>query len=639
MPGVCCWREGIREALATAGAAVTEVEVRTPPPPVAAAPGRSAPRMPWLPRPVRQPLVRAYRLARRAAGAAVRGVATLADRRREDRRRRQLVTSLDGATLVVAESVAAAQVAVDAGAGGLRLWVLALPAEPLRREAPSDYGAQVAALAPRVGGFLTDSDPAREAIERAAASVRPRVEIFPPLAVDWTCPSCASPSPADLRDSDPPEVRQLSLWRDLIEAIRSGRVPAVPYSFPAARLLGVGAQWTPAGRPDWTQSSATSALRGPADPPTGTWSTDAQRRAARTVLRAVTPVAPATPRRARRVVVSGYDLKFVRELAARLDARADLNVTLDEWVSLAQGSKDTETLVREADSIFAEWARPSAAWLSRRKRPDQVLVVRLHRYELDFPYPREIDMDAVDAVVHVSPPIARRIREELRWPAEKLVYIPNFVDVDWLDRPKLPQARFGIGFVGMEFANKRFDLALDVLAEVRRHDPRFTLFVRSTMPWDNVYAWARPQEREFVGWCFERLERDPLLRGAVVFDAPGRDMARWYRRVGHVLSMSDIESFHLAVAEGMASGAVPVIRPWPGAMEIYDKEWIHASVEDAAAAVLASADEEVWAERAARARAEIRRKVDPERVVRAWADLLHGDVASARGCFAEYLTS
>ncbi len=83
-------------------------------------------------------------------------------------------------------------------------------------------------------------------------------------------------------------------------------------------------------------------------------------------------------------------------------------------------------------------------------------------------YPRDIAMENVDAVVHVSPLVGRRIRGELGWPAEKLVYIPNFLDVDWLDRPKLPDARFGIGMVGMEWANKRLDLALDVLAEVRR---------------------------------------------------------------------------------------------------------------------------------------------------------------------------
>jgi glycosyltransferase involved in cell wall biosynthesis len=331
--------------------------------------------------------------------------------------------------------------------------------------------------------------------------------------------------------------------------------------------------------------------------------------------------------------VSGFDLKFVRELAEHLANRPDLEVTVDEWPGLAERSPATKELVAAAGSILAEWARPSAAWLSEQKQPGQILVVRLHRYELDFPYPRQIDIANVDAVVYVSPPIGRRIQDELGWPADKLVHIPNFLAVARFDRPKLPEARFGLGLVGMEWMNKRLDLALDLLAAVRRQDRRYTLFVRSVMPWENQYAWSQPAERQYVSWCFERIERDPVLRGAVSFDPPGRDMARWYRRVGHLLSMSDIESFHMAAAEGMASGAVPVIRPWPGAAEIYRGEWIHRSVEDAAAAVLANADPDAWQERAASAKAEITRKVDPAAVVCAWADLLHGDLAAARSQF------
>jgi hypothetical protein len=86
----------------------------------------------------------------------------------------------------------------------------------------------------------------------------------------------------------------------------------------------------------------------------------------------------------------------------------------------------------------------------------------------------------------------------------------------------------------------------------------------------------------------------------------------------------------------MASGAVPVVRPWPGAGEVYDKQWIHAGVEEAAGSVLESSDDREWAERAARARAEIRRTYDPVAVVDAWADLLHGDLPRAREHFAAY---
>jgi glycosyltransferase involved in cell wall biosynthesis len=335
-------------------------------------------------------------------------------------------------------------------------------------------------------------------------------------------------------------------------------------------------------------------------------------------------------------VLAGFDLKFAADLGERLNRRTDLELEIDDWPALAQQTDHTLARLERAQSIFAEWARTSAVWLSKRKRPDQFLAVRLHRFELDAPYPREMDIADIDAVVYIAPLFGRRIRDELGWPVEKLVYIPNFLEVDWFDRPKLPGAQFTLGFVGLEFIRKRFDLALDLLSEVRRSDPRFTMVVRGVMPWDNKYAWQNPEEREYVGWCFERIERDPLLRNAVTFHSPGRDMARWFRRLGFIVSTSDEEGSHASVAEGMASGAVPVVRPWPGAAEIYDKEWVHGSTSEAAAAVLASADPVVWAERSARAQREIRRSHNPTAVVEAWADLLHRDVAGARRYFAEF---
>lgn len=679
VPGVCCWRYAVREAFAAAGTAVAEAVWTAPdaPRPTRGV-TRSTPRLPRLPRPVRWPLVRAYR-------GIGRGRRLLADRLRAARSHRHaagqqlvLAPQLSGAALVVAESAEAAAAAIAAGVPGRRVWPLVLPVErppaepraaaqpvadqasgggrtrgyqagdglpgdhpagdhpvgePPAGEPPTEHpgagGAGLAAeraVAGAVGGFLTGSEPDRESVERAVASYRVRVEVFPPLAPDRSCPACAPPTGPAQGPADLPGPRQLARWRAAAGQSAAGQ-PTGGQS-PAVGPAGVR---IPTPRAGWTPAPAVPPGPGSDRAPAPEGSAEAQVRAARTLLGTVTPDRPPHPRPARPTLVTGFDLKFVSELAGHLDDRADLEVTVDAWPGLSEPSARTERLAARAESVLAEWARPSAVWLSRRKRPGQVLVVRLHRYELDFPYPRDIAIDNVDAVVHVSPPIGHRIRDELGWPPEKLVHIPNFVPVGWLDRPKLPDARFGLGFVGMEWRNKRFDLALDLLAEVRRQDPRFALFVRSVLPWHNRYAWSRPEEREYAVWCFARIEQDPLLRGAVTFDPPGRDMARWYRRAGHVLSMSDVESFHMTVAEGMASGAVPVIRPWPGAAEIYDGEWIHSSVGDAAAAVLAAADPDVWAERAARAKAEIGRTADPAAVVRAWADLLHGDLDAARG--------
>ncbi|MCP2327374.1 glycosyltransferase involved in cell wall biosynthesis [Hamadaea flava] len=617
--GVCCWRNAVRAAFTEAGAAVSEIGVEPAPAATAAVGPPGAGRAARLPRVVRRPAGLAYRGAQQVTRAVRAELqAYTDDGRRAKANLRRLGADTSRTDVIVAESAEVAAAALAAGAPGGRLWVATWPAERLLAGVDSGPAAQIARLAANIAGVLTDSELARESVERAAHATRLRVEIFPPIAVDRPCDEC---SPAAAL---PAPAAPLAVWRDL----RNGQTLG-SYSFVAARWAGLGAGWEPSPLLDWAQVGQGVSLSVPAAEPPDPWTAERQVAAARRVLAATLPVRTGSGRR-RRVLVSGYDLKFARELAGRLAAHDDLDLRLDSWPSLGQRSPATSGLLAQADAVFAEWARPSAVWLSQNKRPGQTLILRLHRYELDAPYPRDIDIDRVDAVVHVSPPIRGRILGELGWPADKLVYIPNYLDVDLFDRRKVPGARFGIGFVGMEFMNKRFDLALDVLAAVRREDPRFTLHVRSVMPWDNAYAWPRAAEREFVGWCLERIERDPLLRGAVAFDRPGGDMARWYRKVGHVLSMSDIESFHLAAAEGMASRAIPVIRPWPGSAEIYSAEWIQPSVEAAATAILASADEQSWVDRGERAYAEIRATADPARTVAAWADLLHGDVGAAR---------
>ena len=67
---------------------------------------------------------------------------------------------------------------------------------------------------------------------------------------------------------------------------------------------------------------------------------------------------------------------------------------------------------------------------------------------------------------------------------------------------------------------------------------------------------ANPAEREHYAAALRRVQRSPLLRGAVVFDDAGPDVAAWLRRVGFVLSTSDDESFHVAPGggHGVASG-------------------------------------------------------------------------------------
>jgi glycosyltransferase involved in cell wall biosynthesis len=330
-----------------------------------------------------------------------------------------------------------------------------------------------------------------------------------------------------------------------------------------------------------------------------------------------------------KVVVAGHDLKFFMRLVALLRLRPGVEVRVDQWAALGEHDPEhSRELAEWADVVICEWCGPNAIWYSRHKRKGSRLLVHLHRFELYSDYPGRVRIANVDQVICVSDHYARLTRELTGWPADKVVTVPNPLDTAQLGRAKLDGARFNLGLIGMVPMRKRLDLALDVLEELRRDDDRYQLSVKSGMPWEHWWVWQNPDEREHYTTALRRVQRSPLLRDAVVFDDAGPDVPAWLRRIGFVLSTSDDESFHVAPAEGMASGAVPVIRHWPGAETIYDQRWIAQTPAEMAAAIrAASADEQTWRAAAELARQQVR-AFDIESVARTWHALLAGSLPS-----------
>jgi len=332
-----------------------------------------------------------------------------------------------------------------------------------------------------------------------------------------------------------------------------------------------------------------------------------------------------------KVVIAGHDLKFFTPLIAYFRLQPGLEIRVDQWAALGEHDETvSKELANWADVVICEWCGPNAVWYSRHKRPDTRLLVHLHRFELYSHYPGQVKIGNVDQVICVSEHYARLTREHTRWPAAKVTSVPNFVDVSQLDRVKLDGAQYHLGLVGIVPSRKRLDLALDVLEELRRDDDRYLLYVKSRMPWEHWWVWQLPAERDHYSAVLRRVQRSPLLRDAVVFDDAGPDVPAWLRRIGFVLSTSDDESFHVAPAEGMASGAVPVIRHWPGAETIYDQRWIHETPAEMAAFIASLASPDDW-RAAGQAAHEQALAFELGLVCRSWQRLLTTDLAPGAG--------
>lgn len=352
--------------------------------------------------------------------------------------------------------------------------------------------------------------------------------------------------------------------------------------------------------------------------------TAAAERARRVLDRAFpdSPPGPSSPTPPK-VVIAGHDLKFMRGIADLLAARSDVEVRIDEWSALAVHDENaSRELLAWADVIVCEWAGPNAVWYSARKQAHQRLIIRLHRFELDAPWIRDVDASSIDRVVCVNDHYRSRVVAETDVRADAVIVVPNAVDRDMFDRPKAPGADRVIGMLGIVPFRKRPDRALAIIRALNEAAPGFLLSMKTAMPWQHSWVWRRPQERAAYRALFDEIAQDPTLRGRVVVEEHGGDVPSWLQRTGWVLSVSEDESFHLAPAEGMAAGSVPVLLAWPGATDVYDPRYVHADVSAIVEHILSVTAEGSWQSQSDEARDGFNDAFDLPAVAQQWARLV-----------------
>lgn len=322
------------------------------------------------------------------------------------------------------------------------------------------------------------------------------------------------------------------------------------------------------------------------------------------------------------VVIASHDFKFLGELVDDLQQQAHVELRLDAWATLhTHDELESLAISAGADVIFCEWAGPALAWHANEKDPHTRLVTRLHGFELRGPWLASLDVNAVDHWVFVSEHYRALAIEQLGIDPSVTSVIPNMIDADDLHRPKVVGHEFQLGLAGIVGFGKRPDRALNLLSTLLEHDDRYILRVKGPAPWEYPHEWRDALQRQLYLDFYTRIGADQALRDHVVFEPFSPDIASWFRQVGIILSPSHSESFHLAPAEGMASGAVPVIWQRPGAQEIFGTEWLVDDTADAAERILELRDADAM--KSARTQAlEQSQRWDRDVVLPLWHDVL-----------------
>lgn len=280
------------------------------------------------------------------------------------------------------------------------------------------------------------------------------------------------------------------------------------------------------------------------------------------------------------ILFVSHDFKFLQSFID-ICRQSNLNVLIDKWDGHKTHDEEKSLqLLEKADIVFCEWGLGNAQFYSHHLLEGQDLYIRVHRQELETSYLQEVNYEKVTNVITISPLMMEEFQRLMGIPREKIKLIPNMIDTNKFKLPKKKNAKFNLGIIGILPKLKRLDLAIAIFEKLWEEDNRYQLHIKGKLPAEISWMKSRVKEMAYYDQLFTKIENAPWKEN-VIFSPFGSDIAEWLTNIGFILSTSDLEAFHLAPMEGIASGAAPIVFKWNGAELIYPSSVIVTNIDEA----------------------------------------------------------
>ena len=226
--------------------------------------------------------------------------------------------------------------------------------------------------------------------------------------------------------------------------------------------------------------------------------------------------------------------------------------------------QEMRDLMRWADVAWFEWC--DSLIIEATKLPKSCpIICRLHSYEVFTDMPGRVDWSKVDRLIFVNQSVEEIFKRQVCADVP-ITVIQNGVDIS---RYKIPSNKvYGkrIASVGYINYKKNPTLLLYCFKKIHAYDSEYSLHI------------AGQHQDPRIQVYFEHFLRENPL--PVHFHGWVEDMPAWYADKDFVISTSLFESFHYSIAEGMASGLLPLIHDWYGAKETYSREFLFTDPDD-----------------------------------------------------------
>jgi tetratricopeptide (TPR) repeat protein len=220
-------------------------------------------------------------------------------------------------------------------------------------------------------------------------------------------------------------------------------------------------------------------------------------------------------------------------------------------------------LMQWSDISWFEWCTNLAAIGSNKPKVCK-MIVRLHRYEAYSNWPQKINWQNIDTLITVGNPVVMQtLAASVPGIAEmtNVVSMPNGVN---LEKFKFVDRRKGknIAFLANLRMVKNPAFLIQCMQKLHYIDREYKLFIAGSV--------AEPELEQYLRHIVRTLE----LQDTVVFEPFQRDVFGWLCDKHYIVSTSIIESQGMSILEGMACGLKPVIHNYPGAEDVFPKEFL-----------------------------------------------------------------
>lgn len=221
------------------------------------------------------------------------------------------------------------------------------------------------------------------------------------------------------------------------------------------------------------------------------------------------------------------------------------------------------------DICWFEWCDELIIYGSSRELASQKKIIcRLHSYEAFTNYPSSVNFETVDKFVFIGEHIRDFVVKNFNLNMDKTVVIPNGIS---LDKYKFKERTLGynIAYVGYINYKKGPMLLLHTFKAMYDKDQRYRLFIAGEF-----------QDVKDVLY-FNKMISEFGIQNNVIYQGWQSDLDNWLEDKNYILSTSILESQNMSIMQAMAKGIKPIIHNFVGAKEIYKREYVWNTIEEA----------------------------------------------------------